>query len=215
MKRMLMIVLVLAVAVVTGCASYNAKGAVPTSSNIEENKLVRIEKEGITVIAFPILNESESKKYFDANLLDRRILAVYLDISNRTADNVRLISANLEIKQSALPMPIMTKEEAYKILKKEWAVKTTFWWFFGVYVGAPISALHTSAVNTEIEEDLNKKILNFGEIKPKEMSQGFVWFKIPEEATPNENNLPKGMILLLIVEKKSILIRYDLLIPSM
>ena len=44
-----------------------------------------------------------------------------------------------------------------------------------------MSVVHTASVNTKIEEDINKKHLNFGEIKPREFAQGFLWFKLPDD----------------------------------
>ena len=61
MKRTIMMLLL---ASLTGCTWYSARGVAPMMDRIEENKLVKMEKKGVTITAFPILNEDDSRKYF-------------------------------------------------------------------------------------------------------------------------------------------------------
>ena len=80
MKKIFLIGLILAVAVVvSGCASYTVQSM---PSQLDENKVVKAEKEDISVTAFPILTEEDSKRYFDKNLIGKNILAVYFVIVN-------------------------------------------------------------------------------------------------------------------------------------
>lgn len=65
MKKILLIGLILAVAVVSGCASYNVQRF---PSQIDESKVVKVGDNDVSITAFPILTEEDSKKYFDANL---------------------------------------------------------------------------------------------------------------------------------------------------
>lgn len=192
-----------------GCAHYGAKGVVPTLS--DESKLIKMEKEGVKITILPITSEADAKKYFGENILDKKVIAVYADICNTAAESVKIEGISLILSQSEnISLPSLKPEEAYKILKKGWFVKSAFWWFAGSLVfpavGGPISALHTSSVNKKIKEDVKGKMLASGEIKPNESIRGFVWFRIPkavasasEDDGKNDNKiLPKGTLKLII-----------------
>ncbi|MDP3048479.1 MAG: hypothetical protein Q8N12_03490 [Thermodesulfovibrionales bacterium] len=212
MKKIVLIGLILAVAVMSGCASYNTRGAMPILNRVEEVKLIKAEKEGVIITAFPIISESDSKKYFDENIIDKRVLAVYTDVFNSTTSSIKLISLNLKVGQKEeVVVASMTADGMYKILKREYSVKAFLWMFPTWFVGAPVSIAHTASVNSKIEEDIKEKQFQIGkEIRPKETFQGFVWFRIPKEVIPEDNDLPKGMALKLILEKEKKLIEYNL-----
>jgi hypothetical protein len=211
MKKIFLIGLILVVAsFASGCASYTVQ-TVP--SQIDESKVVKAGDNDISITAFPILTEEDSKKYFDANLPGDKVMAIYLNVLNTSPDVVEVVASNLIIhsshQQSIEPLPI---EKAYKVVRREYAGKSTFWWFFGVYVGAPISAAHTASVNKDIEQDLQGKALNLGGINPKSSTYGFLWFKIPKEAM-HDDKLPKGD-LKISMKKNGKLIDYNLSLPE-
>lgn len=211
MKRFLLIVLVLAIAVVmSGCASYLVQN-VP--SQIDENKIVKAGDDDISITAFPILTKEDSKKYFDADLMGNGVMAVHLSILNTSSNVIEVTASNLIVQSNQrsvlASLPI---ENVYKIVKRSWGEKSTFWLFFGAYVGAPISAAHTASVNKDVEEDLQGKYLKFGDIKPKTFGQGFLWFKIPDEAMPNGKLL--GSELKISIKKDGKLSEYILPIPA-
>jgi len=214
MKKTVMILLVVSL---VGCAGYNTRGAMPVTSRVNDTKLIKAEKDGIAITAFPILNEDDSRRYFDENLLDYRILALFLDVFNKTSNEVKVASSELKIGQIVLEPS--TTDVMYKAVKREYAGKAFLWMFPTLYIGAPISAIHTYRINKEIEADMKEKRLDFGkEIKPLGMSQGFVWFKIPDKTSPEDkgDGLPKGMVLNLVVEigKEKEAIKYELSIPN-
>jgi hypothetical protein len=80
-------------------------------------------------------------------------------------------------------------------------------------VGIPFSIAHTANVNSKIEEDINKKYFNSGEIKPREFRQGFIWFKLSDDAIsePKEKN---KLTLRLVFKKDNKLVDYNLALPS-
>ena len=208
MKKTVMILLAVSL---VGCAGYNTRGAMPVTSRIDDVKLIKVEKEGVAITAFPILNEDDSKKYFDENIISDRMFAVYLTIFNKTSNEVRVISSGLKI--GGIVLQPSTAEEMYKVIKREYGVKAFLWIFPTLYVGAPISATHTYYVNKKIEEDIKEKQLEFHkEIKPSEILQGFVWFKIPKKIAPGytDKGLPKGTILNLILEQEKRTVEFGL-----
>ncbi len=211
----LALVFVAAVAMLTGCAHYGAKGVVPQCCDDKDisTSIVRVEKGSVRVAAFPITQKKDARKYFGEDVISDGILAVYVDISNRGEYSVRFVSATLNLGAGET-VASLTAEAMYGILKRGIWGKAILWMFPTYFVGAPISALHTLYVNTDIKEDLEKKALILGEVKSREVSRGFVWFRIPEKAMPNDGDgLPKRMVLSLIIEKEDRLIKYDLPIP--
>lgn len=208
MKKILLIGLVVLMAVImSGCASYNTIGAVPMLDRIEKEKLIKVEKEGVIITAFPITNKSDSKKYFDEdifdeNIINRRVLAVYIHVSNGTANNVKVVSLSMNQKEKVV-MP-MAAEEMYKVLRREYFIKAFLWMFPTYFIGAPVSVVHTAFVNNGIEEDIKEKQIQLGkEIKPGQALQGFVWFRI--------NDFSERIVLKLILEQdKNMIIEHNL-----
>jgi len=206
MKKILFIgILIFCTVIFAGCASYTVQN-VP--SQFDENKVVKAGDNDISITAFPILSEEDSKKYFDYDLVAKNVLSVYLVIVNHSQNSIQLISSNVVLENDKVVTPYPQKE-VYKMVRREYVGKSSFWWFFGLYVGAPISAAHTSGVNTKIEEDINKKNLNSGEIKPKEFQQGFVWFKLPDDIVLEELG-DKKLSLKVVLKKDGKLINHDL-----
>ncbi len=206
MKKIFLIGLILAVAVVvSGCASYTVQSM---PSQLDENKVVKAEKEDISVTAFPILTEEDSKRYFDKNLIGKNILAVYFVIVNYDKKNVQFISSDLVLGGGKIINPYPQKE-VYKTIRREYGGKAFLWMFPTWFVGAPVSVVHTASVNTKIEEDINKKHLNFGEIKPREFAQGFLWFKLPDDAALEERG-DRKLALKMIFKKDGELVEHNL-----
>jgi hypothetical protein len=194
-----------------GCTWYSAKGAIPMMDRVEENKLVKMEKEGVAITAFPILNEDDSSKYFDRNIIPGRMFAVYLSIFNKTSNEVRVISSEFRIGKTILQPS--TAEEMYKVIKREYGVKAFIWMFPTYFVGAPISIAHTHYVNKKIEADMEKKQMEFHkEIKPSGILQGFIWFKVPKKVAPEyeSEGLPKGTVFNLILEQEKRVVEFGL-----
>ena len=166
-----------------GCASYNPRTGIPDVKTFQETGIKAVNAEaGITIIAYPIQTKEDADMYFDnTSLAKDGLLPVYVNVSvsdiginkNYRVDSILLRVENRNI--STIPA-----DEAYKLIKKSWFGKSSFWWFFGAYIGAPISAIHTNSVNNKIKEDLEKKVAKEGEIK-KEGVSGFLYFRIPDD----------------------------------
>ncbi len=213
MKRVKMAIMMMLLASLAGCTWYSAKGAIPIMDRVEKNKLVKMEKEGIAITAFPILNGDDSSEYFDRNIISGRMFAVYLNVFNKTPNEVRVISTELRIGGTLLQPS--TAEEMYKVIKREYGVKAFLWMFPTYFVGAPISIAHTYYVNKKIEADMAEKQMEFHkEIKPSEILQGFIWFKVPKKAAPEyeSEGPPKGTVLnlILILEQEKRVVEFGL-----
>ena len=207
MKKIVLIGLVLLVAVLaSGCASYSTKAL--NTAQIDESKLVKDSGNDISVIAFPILTEKDSKDYFDKNLIDKGVVAVYLNILNIAGD-VEFVNSTLLVQPGNKELVLLSMEQVYKEVRREYVGKAAFWMLFA-YVGTPISAAHTKIVNNRIEEDIQTKILKLGNIKSKESTQGFLWFKLPDDAM--EQNV--RLILKLTFKRNDKLIVKNLSFPA-
>lgn len=203
MKKTVMTVMILLLASLAGCAGYNTRGAIPVTNRIDDAKLIKAEKDGIAITAFPILNEDDAKKYFDENIISDRMFAVYLSIFNKTSNEVRIVSSELRIGGTLLQYS--TAGEMSNVIRRDYGIRAFFWMFPTYFVGAPISAIHTYSINKEIEADMEEKQMEFNkEIKPLEILQGFVWFKVPKKAAPEytDKGLPKGTVLKLILKQE-------------
>jgi len=176
---------------------------------IPQSQLARVEKNGVEISAFPIKKGEDSLRYFDEDLLDEGILAVYLVISNKTSDSANLNTPNLKVGEKIVAAG--TSSLAYNAAKRGYGLRAFLWMFPTYFVGAPASAVHTYNVNKEMKKDLiAKSILESDrEVKPFGTSQGFVWFKIP-------GDLPKEIVLNLFLEfgftKKTIM--YEIPLPD-
>jgi len=190
-RFLVVVVAVLVGLIMTSCATYNTKGAMPVMSRIDQKKLVMVEKDGVEITVFPILNKEDSEKYFDENILDNRMLAVYLDVLNKTTGKVKLTSSYLEVGQMVVgssPANVM-----YKVVKRNPWGRAYFWMYPTFFVGGPISAIHTYTINKEIEADIKEKQIGFSEIEPMGISEGFLWFKIPASPEDKDDGLPNGL----------------------
>lgn len=144
MKRFLLIALVLAVAVMSGCASYTTKFV--NTEQVDESKLVKNTSNDISVVAFPILTEKDSRDYFDEDLIGKEVLAVYLNISNSASGDINFVNAILS-GQSGKEFVQLPKEKVYGYIRRGYGVKATLWFLTTYGVGGPASAAHTKSVN--------------------------------------------------------------------
>ena len=206
MKKIMLISLVLLVAVLaSGCASYTVQN-IP--SQLDENKGVKAGDNDISITALPILTEEDSKKYFDYDLVAKNVLSVYLVIVNHSQSAIQFVSSQVDSGNGKMIKPFSQKD-VYKLIRREYAGKATLWMFPTYFVGIPLSIAHTASLNTKIEEDINKKHLNFGEIKPREFQQGFAWFKLPDDVVLQEMK-GKEVVLRMAFKKNGKLMEYNL-----
>ncbi len=212
----MMVLLVSLVGFMAGCATYGAKKEFPKIGQLDQDQLTKTMVRGLAMAmtVFP-LNEVEGEKYFGENLLKEDIIALYVEVSASpmaTAGDVKLGVVSLCLKPQknenidTIVYP-MSKEEVYQVIKREYWGKAVFWWFFGVYIGGPISAFHTYEVNKDIQQDLDRKLLSAGS-DFKSGLKGFLLFKVPKGFI-KENAIPKGMMLKLNLAVGNGEIRYD------
>jgi hypothetical protein len=158
----------------TGCAHYGAKDVMPKMNEPSDRAKLSVKASGgLSVSAF-LLPDEEAARCFGEELAKEGIYAVFVEIQNNAAVDVRLSVASLKLNGGQFT-PI-TKDEVYAVMKRGWFLRSTAGWFLGLYVGAPIMAYQTSQKNKEILQDIENKILKFGEIK-KGKTEGFLFFK--------------------------------------
>jgi len=160
------------------------------------------------VTVFPILNEDDARKYFDENIVDDRILAAYLSITNKTADNIHLAASDLKLGEIIIPSS--TSDLVYNSVKRAYGMRAFLWTITTYGVGGVASALHTRNINEEIEADLKEREIK-KTIDPMGSSQGFIWFKVSDDVISEAKGFPKGMVLSLTIEMgaEKKLTRYD------
>jgi len=81
---------------------------------------------------------------------------------------------------------------------------------FTYFIGAPVSAMHTSSVNKKIKEDLQGKYLAFQVIKYKASIQGFSWFRISDDTITEMKKGKSRLILRLTLGKGGKLLECEL-----
>jgi len=166
-----------------GCATYGANGIMPDLSAPEslkdKAKMSTKLSIGAAMSAYPIITEDESKKFFDEDLIEKKILAIAMEIRLNEPVNLVAAALNLEGAEGTTFSP-MTSDEVYSVVKRSWIGRSAFWMVFVYYVGAPISAYATSKTNDKIQQDLvkNKKLLTLGKVD-KGLTRGFLCFRIP------------------------------------
>lgn len=182
-KSLMFAILVVAL-MFSGCASFDAAGKKPNlvdpSSLSDKKKMSTKVGNGLDVSIYPITTREEAEKFFDEDLIDKKILAIAVDIQAET--EVDLISATLKLADGKKITP-MDKEDVYAVVKRDWKGRSFVWWFAG-YIGAPISAYHTSKTNEKIHQDIveNGKLLSLGNIA-KGTTTGFLCFRVPDVIT--------------------------------
>lgn len=210
MKRIKMLLVVLVFAVLSGCATYGAKGVMPNMNepvSLDKTKLSTKMGEGLVVSAYPLTTKEETEKYFDEDLSGDNVLAIFLEIQNENND-IRLTAANFNFDGAQSSVSLMALEDVLRKLHRNPWGRGIFWYIFGFYVGAPISAYATYETNVKIEEDLkNNKLLFLSNIT-KGTTKGFMCFRIPESNTDSASTTPKGK-LNLIFQKEMRLIEYS------
>ena len=200
MKKIMILSVILAVVAVlavSGCAHYGAQKGLPNVEQLKSEKLIRASGNGVEIAAFPLKEKEDAKRFFGEDLLDDGILAVYVKIANSGVAIVELVSCQLQFSDGSATYP-MAAEDVYKILKREYVGKAFLWWF-AMYIGAPISAIHTYEVNKGIKKDIGEKLLHSGDISPGSKLRGFVWFRLSKEAIPKNEDLLQGIKLRLIL----------------
>jgi len=196
----LAIFVVILAALSAGCATYGAKKGFPELQPAD-GRLTKVQAGDYIISAFP-LNKEEGEKFFGNDILKENIIALYVEASNASglpATSVAKISSiTLGVGNSVLyPMSV---EDAFGVLKNEYWGKGILWYTIGLYIGAPISALHTKSVNNKIKADLEKKLLVPG-AELKNGLQGFLMFRIPKEVV-KDGAILSGMVLNLTIGGK-------------
>lgn len=208
---MILLVAVIALAgCFAGCAAFSTQGAVPMMDRIPQNQLAHLEKDGLEISVYPIKTEEEAERYFDDNLLEDGILAVYLVLANKTSNSFNIKALTLGIDEGEAISPLAL-DLVYDAVKKNYLWRAGLWgWGTGI-IGLGASIFHTRSVNKDIEADIMAKSIELNkEIKPSDTVQGFTWYKLPEisEDKKGANGLPKEMVFNLFLEsapeKKSV-----------
>ena len=96
----------------------------------------------------PILTEEDGRKYFDANLIGKNIVAVHLNILNFSSDVAEFAESNLTINNSILTQ--LSVEDVYRVIRREYTAKAIAWLSITYGVGGPILAAHTAGINKRL-----------------------------------------------------------------
>lgn len=209
-KMLMLLAVLVLMTLTTGCATYGAKGVMPDikdpSSQIDKAKL-SVKKEGnLTVSMYPLTTKEEEQMYFDEDLSGDGVLALFLEIQNE--EEAALIAASLNLDGIRSAIAPMAPEDVYGIMRRDPWGRGIFWYFFGAYIGAPISAYNTSKTNEEIEKDLKERILSL-DAMPKGVAKGFMCFKIPksvkEKETSSSPTLLKGTFQMLFQKEMKLI----------
>ncbi|MDP2651932.1 MAG: hypothetical protein Q8O94_02240, partial [bacterium] len=98
-KMLGMLLVLVFITLTAGCATYPAKGKMPNfndpSSLNADTKVPTRMGEGIIASAYPLTTKEENEKYFDEDLIESGIFAIFLEIQNENNEGVKLTATNL------------------------------------------------------------------------------------------------------------------------
>ncbi|MDD2753090.1 MAG: hypothetical protein PHT44_00530 [Candidatus Portnoybacteria bacterium] len=216
-----MLLAVLVMILTAGCATYNTQGAVPMMGRIPQNQLGVVEKDGLSISVYPVKTEEEAKRYFDDNLLDDGILAVYFVLANKTSNSFNIDALTLKTDEGVV-VSSLALDLVYDAVKKDYVWRAGLWGAGTGMAGLTISLFHTRSVNKDVKADIRAKSIESSskEIKPLDTVQGFSWFKLPDKIAEDKkgvNGLPKGMVLNLSLESapEKKLVKYEIPISDL
>ncbi len=215
MRKVVVIVMLAGLVSLVGCATYNARGIVANPDNfslVDKNRMSTKNGDGIVATAI-LLTKDEVKKYFDEDLLGEGIVPVFIDL--QCDDPIVFTAVTLSVdgaKTMAIPM---TSEDLYAVIKRDWFLRATGWFFTTYMVGGPVSALDTYFTNRRIRTDLDSgKILSFGSIK-KGATFGFLCFRATKENVSKQNEGQNHVLLKLVFQKNEKLLDLNLEFKSL
>lgn len=129
MKKIFLIGLILAVAVMSGCASYNPRTGIPDVKTFQETGIKTVNADaGITIVAYPIQTKEDADLYFDnTSLAKEGLLPVYVSISIGDIGNKNYRVDTVFLQTESRSIPTISAETAYKLLKKSYGGKMAAW----------------------------------------------------------------------------------------
>ena len=166
---------------VSGCASHQTIPAPALSYDLSAQQQA-LESEGVRLSALPIHESSKLETYFDADLIEMGILPVQVSLHNKDypgnvlihRDGFRLVGPD-----HASHTMLTVDQIVEKTKKSYW--RTAGWTVaFGVFGLVP-SAINVSNTNKKIRADYESRLLQEGNLNPGNMTEGFLFFPIPEK----------------------------------
>ena len=156
-----------------GCASY--KPNIASDARMEQCNNCKQTQGGVTVGLVPYFNPARTMGVFDNDFKDHELLALDLMMDCPDGKDYTCKKADITVSDSnGKTLKRVDGKEAGNMVGRGYGTSVV-WFFVGGVVGLTISAVHTSSINTKIENDLMRVELPEN-VKVKGLSHGFVYF---------------------------------------
>jgi hypothetical protein len=186
--------LFLAVMLLTACASFEPSMRLQSLSGPRE-PTARASQEGFEVSVEEFISSAKSQTMFDTNLAGSRVIAILVRGQNNSAEKFSLRRADIRASLDGQPLAsLAAKEAASQAANSEYVGKALGWTLatgpfamilWPITIGA--SAIHTHGVNEKIEAYFDATGYKDSVVAPKQMTFGFVYFKLEDKRDRIEN----------------------------
>lgn len=177
-----------------GCASFEP-GMRLQSLNGPRQPSARGSQEGFDVSVEEFITHEKSQAMFDTDLAASRVIGVLVRGENNGSEKFSLRRADVRATLGGQPLAqLPPKEAASQAANSEYVGKALGWTLatgpfaiilWPVTIGA--SAVHTHSVNERIEAYFQGTGFQDSLVSPKQMTYGFVYFKLEEKRETIEN----------------------------
>lgn len=172
MQKLKFLVLLSAVFMVTGCATYKAQ--VVSTDRVESYKY-KAEKDGLKVAVEPYDQSDKTKAAFYVDVTSKNVRPVQLVIENTSVDNFLITRNDIRLlDKSGNEIKPVNSNFVYGLFEKNELAYA--FWGFGIF-----SYMSAEKANEKMQSDWHEK--EFPEdrtILPSRKAAGFVFFQTPE-----------------------------------
>jgi len=169
--------LVLALSLLSGCASYTTQSFNPTP---EHPYAVSQEKGDLKVLAVPVVSKEDAKRVFDRDDLARKgFVPIYITITNLSPNSYTLSKIYLKSSDGKVFSQLDANKAADSV-KKGVVGRAVGWLILAGPIGAGVSAAHSASVNEKIFQDLVNKQFKASTINARDIVSGYLYFEVPE-----------------------------------
>ncbi|MBI4387882.1 MAG: hypothetical protein HY582_02420 [Candidatus Omnitrophica bacterium] len=177
----------------SGCAQYKRPTLMIKVPDFYEN---RVNTHQLTLVADPYFEQSKIEYIFNTNLLDEGFLPIHFIAFNYGGESYDLSEAHFTLmRDDGLVYEPMTPKEVAKKVLKHTSLRMVGWGFAGLIIlSIPFSltaGIDSFRANKKIREAITKETLRIFQIGPKEVLDGFYFFRIGKNSKSTQEALKR------------------------
>jgi hypothetical protein len=169
---------------ITGCTSAPRLPPFPIKQAESYQHFLAVD--GLQISVEPLFDSKQNINYFGTNLIDEKILPVFIMVNNLHATGSRVIFSN-KIHLNGLNDNHINSNDKIKAtdMTKSIALSESS----AAVGGVPLMLVALSQISdsAEIRRNFKSKAYQTNTLSPGEQSQGFVYFRLPEKITHDTN----------------------------